>query len=1054
MPKLPRPLVLILFTLATTCLFSIGSGCSSSPEAAEGDEPLGKHRAGISTTSLCHPGATCTFTIRLPGGFTPSHFTLAAGDELLVNDRARTRYADTAWAPVANAGTGTTNIGSFADVGDIWSNGRVWLRSGSRVWGDVHTSGPVDTQEGDDVQQTDRVKGSILSHRDLSPYREVSWSVDLPAVEAFASLQPVVNQQTATLTPGAYQILNVHSGSKAVLTPGVYFFDWFTFESGAILELKNAAGPIQIYVRRGFIWRGKAIEEAPDKGNVLFAYTGPETNVSEPPTVVIEAFFRGTIVAPNAEVSIGTVGHDPGHVGQIFAKRIEVHQATTIWHRPYTRDDCAEVDASGCGLVFGCAPKDTDGDGLTDCDEDADGDFWTDKNVFNGAKAAWSPRCTGAPTCAAIDTAAEVDACTLGTPVEEQAISSGWDWGGSALPSEICNAGYRFRPNWTQCSSDWQVDYKSKLKLDNGGQHCFQIAGDAASTCGSLFVEGASTAITFETGAQCFDLEAGIYDLRWFYMTGSPKKALRVRYCFGGDEACAPTESISNRMLRPEFEGEPECEEGGNCTELCPCSGGGICDPAQGNAECAGDLVCPQEPNPDWFNGAPGEHRCIHPQCDELANELGCGYEGAPCGPNCCDRRACTSDADCTGGQVCGQGNGRFFGCRSERVCEDPICTTDPQTGGCGAEGAPCGDTCRCIPQCEGKVCGGDLNDGCDGTCPAVCQNGEVCQAHSECQPGSLCVQGGGDSVGLPGQNVCLPATNAGAALPSCSARECGTDPRTGANCGACSGGHACNAGLCVKPLADTPVLIPDGQGGQRPLDRLEPAIDTTIGALHGSFSVSDRGTPSYKIPILVPPGRLGMQPELSLSYGGTLANGHLGVGWQLEGLSTITRCGRTVAMDGQVRPILGNDGDGFCIDGKRLIPVAGSQNGADGAEYRTAVDTFAKIISHGAGPSSFEVRFKDGRIATYGSTVDATLSDREGVPHSWYVRRIEDRRGNNIQIVYAKSETYSVPDDQEIGHRDGDEIVPAYIMYTGRGQHSGGRGLRTDHAASRTLAT
>src|SRR5690606_15661569 len=35
-----------------------------------------------------------------------------------------------------------------------------------------------------------------------------------------------------------------------------------------------------------------------------------------------------------------------------------------------------EVDASGCGLVFGCAPKDTDGDGLTDCDEDSDLDFF------------------------------------------------------------------------------------------------------------------------------------------------------------------------------------------------------------------------------------------------------------------------------------------------------------------------------------------------------------------------------------------------------------------------------------------------------------------------------------------------------------------------------------------------------------------------------------------------------------------------------------------------------------------------------------------------------
>lgn len=148
---------------------------------------------------------------------------------------------------------------------------------------------------------------------------------------------------------------------------------------------------------------------------------------------------------------------------------------------------------------------------------------------------------------------------------------------------------------------------------------------------------------------------------------------------------------------------------------------------------------------------------------------------------------------------------------------------------------------------------------------------------------------------------------------------ECGSDPETGASCGDCGAGEACSLGRCVQESSRIPIVVPDGQGGQRELEPLDPPSETTVGALPGSSSVSDRGSASYKIPIDVPPRRLGLQPELSLSYTGTVANGHLGVGWELEGLSVIMRCSKTVAMDGKVRPILGDDEDGFCIDGKRF---------------------------------------------------------------------------------------------------------------------------------------
>lgn len=57
---------------------------------------------------------------------------------------------------------------------------------------------------------------------------------------------------------------------------------------------------------------------------------------------------------------------------------------------------------------------------------------------------------------------------------------------------------------------------------------------------------------------------------------------------------------------------------------------------------------------------------------------------------------------------------------------------------------------------------------------------------------------------------------------------------------------------------------------------------------------------------------------------------------------------------------------DAYCLDGQRLIAINGA-NGTAGTEYRTEIDTFAKIISRGSygtptgGSESFMVYTRDG---------------------------------------------------------------------------------------------
>jgi hypothetical protein len=108
------------------------------------------------------------------------------------------------------------------------------------------------------------------------------------------------------------------------------------------------------------------------------------------------------------------------------------------------------------------------------------------------------------------------------------------------------------------------------------------------------------------------------------------------------------------------------------------------------------------------------------------------------------------------------------------------------------------------------------------------------------------------------------------------------------------------------------------------PPSRLDASPDAVVaavsaGTLPGEGSVAPAGEHRYRIPIDVPPGRAGMAPSLALSYSSRGKNGHLGVGWQLEGLSEIGRCPRTFAIDGFSDGVVLASADAFCLDGHEL---------------------------------------------------------------------------------------------------------------------------------------
>lgn len=187
------------------------------------------------------------------------------------------------------------------------------------------------------------------------------------------------------------------------------------------------------------------------------------------------------------------------------------------------------------------------------------------------------------------------------------------------------------------------------------------------------------------------------------------------------------------------------------------------------------------------------------------------------------------------------------------------------------------------------------------------------------------------------------------------------------------------------------------------------PAHDPTVGRLAGEAGVSG-GAATYEIPIVVPPGRRGMQPSLSLGYSSRSGNGIAGIGWSLSGLSSVHRCPQTLEQDATIRPVQLDAQDKLCLDGQRLV-LTGGTYGASGATYGTELESFVRVTQLGGDLTSvatyFKVERKSGEIAYYGNANTGASTARVvpggvSVPLTWMVAVVLDRVGNAMHYAYT----------------------------------------------------
>ncbi len=204
--------------------------------------------------------------------------------------------------------------------------------------------------------------------------------------------------------------------------------------------------------------------------------------------------------------------------------------------------------------------------------------------------------------------------------------------------------------------------------------------------------------------------------------------------------------------------------------------------------------------------------------------------------------------------------------------------------------------------------------------------------------------------------------------------------------------------------------------------------LSTQTASASPQVSAGPDGSANYSMPIKIPPGVNGLQPNLAITYNSNVPNGILGVGFQLQGLPAITRMnnGRGINYD---------EHDTFTGPGGKLIRVDTAHSiyhseNEDWIEYvpygrnglKWSNSSSGVTNDCGNGPCYWIAYTTDGKKLHFGA-YDHNESGRkvkklntESV-RVWPIRRITDSHGNSIFFDYV------------IDTQNGD-YYPRYIFY------------------------
>ena len=209
-----------------------------------------------------------------------------------------------------------------------------------------------------------------------------------------------------------------------------------------------------------------------------------------------------------------------------------------------------------------------------------------------------------------------------------------------------------------------------------------------------------------------------------------------------------------------------------------------------------------------------------------------------------------------------------------------------------------------------------------------------------------------------------------------------------------------------------------DGGGGGMPAIQITGVTGFNLGALQALQTDPFTGRANFSIPIVVPPGRKGIQPNLALTYSSGAGNGILGVGWALE-LGAIERSTKK-----GVPKYNSSDTFVFTSSGSssELVNIGGQ-------EYRAKIEGgFMKFIFDG---SYWVVTDKTGTKYYFGQTYDTRQEDDSKV-FKWCLDKVIDLQGNYLTLAYTKNENQIYPDKIEWTGNENQQLQPIFKVEFG----------------------